>query len=137
MYYPTVTDEQRTILVVDDDEALLTVASRVLRLYGFEVHSASNCEEALALSRSLAKPVDLLLTDVMLPGMNGCQLAELLTQAHPETRVLYTSGYPYDVVSTGVPHLVGGAPQFIEKPFAASELARRVQQVLDDTPPAH
>lgn len=136
MYYSTVTDEQRTILVVDDDEALLTVASRVLRLYGFEVLSASNCEEALALSRSLPKPVDLLLTDVMMPGMNGCQLAQLLTQAHPETRVLYTSGYPSDVVST-VPQLMGGAPQFIEKPFAASELARRVQEVLDETPPAH
>jgi len=133
---PVTTEKKLTILVVDDDEALLKVASRVMRLYGYNVLSAGSCREALDITRALDEPIDLLLTDVLMPGEDGCALAEQLTNEHPVLRVLYTSGYPSTVLSPSA-YSVGGPPQFIDKPFAAADLARRVSEVLGATPPAH
>lgn len=125
-----------TILVVDDDAELLKVTARVLKLHGYTVHTADRCTQALALVDELDDTVDLLLTDVQMPEMDGCELAVRLGEKHPDLRILYTSGFPQQVVdskSNGacVPR------NFIEKPYAMSELARRVQEILVAPQPTH
>ncbi len=115
-----------TILVVDDDADLLRVAVRVLKLHGYEVLSADRCEAALQLLEGREDAIDLLLTDIEMPGMCGDELAARLEQRYPDLRILYTSGYPSK-----------GTRDYIEKPYAMSELAKRVREVLDATRPAH
>lgn len=95
---------------------------------------ASGGESALRLSRSHRGPIDLLLTDAVMPGMGGSELAREITAERPATRILYMSGYTDDaVVRHG--HLDSHAA-FIQKPFASHALAQKVREVLDGTPAA-
>lgn len=135
---PHVTQDtpKSTILVVDDDAELLKVTARVLKLHGYTVHTADHCSQALALVDRLDDTVDLLLTDVQMPEMDGCELAVRLGEKHPDIRILFTSGFPQQVVDDKS----NGAcipANFIEKPYAMSELARRVQEILTAPQPAH
>ncbi len=118
-----------TILLVEDEASVRELAATTLAQLGYEVLVASDGSGALALAERRELPIALLLTDVVMPGMNGKELAERLRQAHPETRVLYTSGYTEDVIVLhGVleDHL-----DFIGKPFSRQALARKVRQILD------
>ncbi len=120
-----------TLLLVEDEETVRQLVARVLRELGYDVHEKSSGEEALSFSTSFAKPIDLLLTDVVMPGMNGRELAELLTVSRPSTKVLFMSGYTEEaIVHHGVP--VGEAT-FIGKPFTPQELARKVRSVLESS----
>jgi len=119
------------VLLVDDDEHVRRVAARALRTRGYTVIEASDGGAALAVLESRER-VDLLLTDVVMPGMDGRQLAELACTKQPQLKVLYTSGYTDDaVVRHGV---MQGAVDLIEKPFRIDSLARRVRQSLDRDP---
>lgn len=131
---------RQTILVVDDDADLLRVAVRVLKLHGYEVLSATGCDQALATIDAHPAGVDLLLTDIEMPGMHGDELATKLEARFPDLRILFTSGYPSQVMAaaaSGDDEGSASTRQFIEKPYAMSELARRVREVLDAERPAH
>jgi two-component system cell cycle sensor histidine kinase/response regulator CckA len=116
------------ILVVDDDTAVRQVAARVLQRVGYRVLQAGEGAEALSVARAHPGRLDLLLTDVVMPGMNGRELGERLTEERPETRLLYMSAYTEDeVVLRGV-RVADVA--FVYKPFSLDGLADAVRQAL-------
>jgi two-component system cell cycle sensor histidine kinase/response regulator CckA len=118
-----------TVLVVEDQLALRHMVVEILEELGYKVIEASDPERALVLASSRDHEIDLLLTDVAMPGMNGRELAEKLVKNHPNLKVLYMSGYAEDdVLRFGVVH---GQAELIAKPFTSNALARRVRQVLD------
>ena len=118
-----------TILVVDDDEGLRRVARRILERHGYTVIVAENGEEALGLLGSREGRIDLLLTDVVMPGMSGPQLAEQIQLRYPATRVLYASGYTEDsMIHHGV---ADESAPFIMKPYTLQTLPRKVREILD------
>jgi two-component system, cell cycle sensor histidine kinase and response regulator CckA len=124
-----------TMLVVDDNLALRTVTARILEQSGFRVLQAGTANEAIDVSRGFDGAIDLLLTDVVMPGMSGVELAPKLVGERPGMRVLYMSGYADDLVtrqSLAIP-----ANAFVQKPFTPRVLIDRVQRALqaeDDRP---
>ncbi len=122
-----------TILVVEDEESVRMLAARVLEAAGYTVLKAANAEEALALVAGQSGTVHLMLTDVVMPGMTGRELAIRLADSRPAMKVLYTSGYTDDVaLRHGV---IDDSAEFIGKPYTMSQLTRKVREVLDSTPP--
>jgi PAS domain S-box-containing protein len=118
-----------TIFVVEDEPEVRALAVLVLRELGYDVLEAPNGEQALQLVGADQKPLHLLVTDVVMPRMGGWRLAEALASQHPETRVLFISGYPDENIAHH-----GTLPMniaFLAKPFTPSALARRVREVLD------
>lgn len=125
---PTESAVAATILVVEDEEALLRLATRILRSAGYTVLVAANGEEARRMLEGDHPRVDLMLTDVVLPGISGPQLARWLARTHPETRVVFTSGYTDDaLLRYGV---FSDRCHFIEKPYTAEELMCKLHEVL-------
>jgi len=118
-----------TVLLVEDDPPVRNLIEAILRAFGYTVVSATTGAEALELARRSTRPMHLLISDVIMPGMNGVDLAAILTAAYPELRVLFISGYPDDAIdSHGV--LAPGIA-FLQKPFHPEELARKVRAILD------
>ena len=118
-----------TILVVEDDDLVRDVASRILTRHGYTVLVAHGGAEALALLEERGFGVDLLLTDVVMPGMTGNEVAARVEERYPGARVLYMSGYPESMVtSQGV---VDAGVRLISKPFVEPELLETVRSVLD------
>ena len=121
-----------TILVVDDSEALRPVVTRILRHYGYAVIEAAGGDEAVRLAERESNPIHLLLTDIVMPGMSGPELARDLLRWHPALRVLFMSGYAENaIVREGLRQPSAG---FIEKPFSPETLAREVRRALDAAP---
>jgi len=117
-----------SILLVEDDRGVRQLAKDVLEGFGYTVHAFANGEEALAAIASLDPIAELLITDVIMPGMNGRVLAERVAAFSPAIRVLFMSGYTQDIIAEhGV--LPGGI-EFLAKPYSVTQLARRVQEVL-------
>jgi two-component system cell cycle sensor histidine kinase/response regulator CckA len=118
----------QTILIVEDDGALLHVAQRSLEECGYAILAAQSPADAINICESHLGPIDLMVTDVVMPGMSGAQLATHLSALRPEMKVLYVSGYTDDtIVRHGV--LEPGLA-FLQKPFSARTLARKVADVL-------
>ncbi len=118
-----------TILLVEDAEPLRNLAQTFLRAAGFRVLSAESGEQALEVAARHGATLDLLLTDVVMPGMNGRILAEQLSQRQPGIHVLYMSGYTDSFIAGhGV---LDPATNLLHKPFTEDELIRKVRQVLD------
>jgi PAS domain S-box-containing protein len=118
-----------TVLIVEDEEIVRRVAVKALQRNGYKVLEASHGKEALEIVASYGKPIDLLLTDVIMPGMNGRQLAELLSHQLPDMKILYTSGYTENIiVQRG---LLKPGIAFIEKSFTSEMLCRKIRQILD------
>jgi two-component system, cell cycle sensor histidine kinase and response regulator CckA len=118
-----------TVLVVEDEAAILELARESLVDLGYTVLAAKSPEEAVRWSQERAGPIHLLITDVVMPQMNGRQLAEKLTSARPGMKCLYMSGYTADIIAhRGV--LEEGV-SFIAKPFSLRVLAAKVREVLD------
>jgi CheY-like chemotaxis protein len=123
-----------TILVVEDDPSVRPLVALTLERYGYHVLATGSAEEAIALVEGTDAPIDLILTDVVMPGLNGRELAERLEALRPGVKVLYTSGYPADTV---VRHGIADASAaYLEKPYLPDELARKVREVLDAVPGA-
>ncbi|VTR93797.1 multi-sensor hybrid histidine kinase : PAS/PAC sensor hybrid histidine kinase OS=Desulfococcus oleovorans (strain DSM 6200 / Hxd3) GN=Dole_1520 PE=4 SV=1: PAS_3: PAS_3: PAS_4: PAS_8: PAS_4: PAS_3: HisKA: HATPase_c: Response_reg [Gemmata massiliana] len=122
------------ILLVEDEPGVRALAELALRKRGYTVLTAGHAEEAAAVAVRSMRPVDLLLTDVVMPGTGGRALAERLFTLQPRLKVLYMSGYTDDAV---VRHGVEAARvNFIQKPFTPSSLARKVREVLDSHTPS-
>jgi CheY-like chemotaxis protein len=117
-----------TVMVVEDEEAVRTLASRVLRAKGYRVLEAASADLALAILGGSRDPIDLLLTDVVMPGMSGPALAQRLVTRHPTLRVLYMSGDAEEAIERQGSLPAGG--DLLEKPFTADQLARRVRAAI-------
>ena len=115
-----------TILLVDDDEALRRFVRRVLIQHGFHVIEASDGAEALSVAAAYGQPLELLLTDVIMPKLNGIALAQALLQERPGVRVLYMAGYMEKSM------MLGKHPESIllQKPFSPEVLIAAVRRIF-------
>jgi two-component system cell cycle sensor histidine kinase/response regulator CckA len=116
-----------TVLLVEDEDAVRVVARQVLERYGYAVIETARPEEALALAEG-PQAVDLLLTDIVMPGLGGQALAAQFTARRLGTRVLFMSGYP--AAAIGRHQMLERGLAFLQKPFSALALAQKVRQVL-------
>ena len=124
-----------TVLVVEDEEPLRKLAREFLEANGYRALEAGCGEEALRLAEKFEGPIHLLMTDMVMPGMSGRELAERLGASRPETKVLYMSGYTDDAMV----HQRGFHPGrlFLQKPFTLDTLARKLREVLQASEPNH
>jgi signal transduction histidine kinase/CheY-like chemotaxis protein len=118
-----------SILLVEDDAAIRPLAIGILEGYGYSVLPAADGREATEIAGAEAGSIDLLLTDIVMPGINGRELADTLCMAYPALKVVFTSGYPADATVRNGLRETNVA--FIEKPYLPAELARIVRTVLD------
>jgi signal transduction histidine kinase/ActR/RegA family two-component response regulator len=126
---PAIGAGTETILLVEDEEGVRELARDILRASGYTVIEARNGSEALQLSERHQGPLELLLTDVVMPRMSGRELAERLAPLRPDMSVLYMSGYTDDaVIRHGV---LGADTAFLQKPFTPATLVQRVRETLD------
>lgn len=117
-----------TVLLVDDDQAILELAKTMLENYRYLVLSASSSSEAIRLARQKEDSIDLMVTDVVMPAMNGRDLAGIIQVLQPQMKLLFMSGYTADVISHhGV---LDEGVHFIQKPFSVAEFLIKVQQTL-------
>jgi CheY-like chemotaxis protein len=118
-----------TILLVEDETAILNMTKRMLENYGYQILAASTPSEAIGFAKEYSGKIHLLLTDVVMPEMNGQDLAKNLITFCPELKCLFASGYTANVVAH---HVVPDESfNFIQKPFLMQELAAKVREVLD------
>jgi CheY-like chemotaxis protein len=110
--------------VAEDQEQVRLLGAKVLGRAGYRVLLAGCGDEALALASAQGVPVDLLVTDVVMPGMSGLELHERLRRMNPQLKVLFVSGYASDVVGPGV--------NLLSKPFTPEQLLARVDQMFGD-----
>ena len=121
-----------TVLLVEDDDLVRQFTADALRPFGYQLLKASSGDEALRVAADHTGPIHLLLTDVVMPRMNGRQLAETLQSLYPELKVLFVSGYTDDAVVRRGVHQSEVA--FLQKPVSPSLLAARVRELLDRSP---
>jgi len=121
---------QETILLVEDDAGLLDLGQQMLEGLGYTVLAAALPEEARRLSKEHPGKIDLLLTDVIMPEMNGQDLAAQLKKARPELKCIFMSGYTADVIARN--NVLAEGVHFIQKPFSIPDLATKMRQVLEE-----
>jgi CheY-like chemotaxis protein len=129
--------QQRTVLLVEDEDAVRELTERILGRHGYHVIEAAGPVQAIELYQRRGQSIDLLLTDVIMPQMNGRALAERIRQQQPGIRVLYMSGYPGDLIAFHG-ELAEGV-DLLQKPFTEESLLRAAQRVLmgsKATPPS-
>jgi len=125
---------QGRILLVEDNEDLRESTRAMLKGFGYEVSVASTGEQALAVFDERGGEIDLIMTDVVMPGMSGKQLADLIHERDPSSRVLFVSGYTDDVIlKHGIRE---GDVDFLAKPVSAEALVRKIRRLLEDPPRA-
>jgi len=115
------------VLLVEDDDAVRTAVRRILESAGFEVLEAVDADRAIELAREHEAPIDLLLTDVIMPGASGAELAERLIRERPGLRILFMSGHAGDELSR---RGVGATAALLEKPFTAEALLAAARRAL-------
>ncbi len=120
-----------TVLLVENDDNMRYLARKILRHLGYQVLTADSGDAALTLVEHYDGSIDLLLSDVVMPQMNGRTLAAKLSEQHPGLRVLFTSGYPHDVIACH--GMFDEGVCFIGKPYSVKLLASRIRAVLDGT----
>jgi len=124
------TGGQQTVLNVEDEPAVRALIVQILKGHGYQILEAGNGERALEVAAGYAGRIDLLLTDVVMPGMRGSEVATRLAAVRPETAAVFVSGYPEDeIMRDGV---LDPGVGFVQKPFTASELLQSIRDVLDE-----
>jgi CheY-like chemotaxis protein len=133
---PSTTSGSETILVVEDEAQVRTLECGLLKARGYTVLDADNGEAAIRICQEYSRPIHLLVTDLIMPHMNGRELARQVVTIRPSVKVLYVSGYPDDTLVTA--GLARSKEPFLQKPFASDALLRIVRNLLDGTaePPA-
>jgi len=116
-----------TVLVVEDEPSLRQLNCQALRRYGYRTLEASDGAEALALSAAHVGPIHVLVTDMVMPNMNGRELAKKIVQMRPEVKVVYVSGYTSEVLDQS--EILPGL--FLEKPFSSTTLIAKIRSLLD------
>ena len=116
-------------MVVEDEDTVRQVTSTVLELSGYHVLSAADGKEALILAADRQEPIDLLITDLIMPHLSGREVSERLTALRPELRVLFMSAYTDDSVVRQ--HIRSSDVNFIQKPFRLADLTGKVREILD------
>jgi PAS domain S-box-containing protein len=119
--------EHRTVLLVEDERTLRKLTRKMLTEVGLTVLEAENGLQAIEMAERTKSPIDLLLTDIVMPGMSGWALAETLSSLRPEMRVLYMSGYPDGVIARH--GIARPGITILQKPFTSDELTRRVEEI--------
>jgi CheY-like chemotaxis protein len=120
---------EETILLVEDDPAILQIATTILREQGYRLLMAGSPEEALRLAQEFPDTVHLLVSDVIMPEMNGMDLAKKMTGLYPHIKCLFVSGYTAEVIThQGV---LGEGVHFLQKPFSMDALSAKVRELLD------
>jgi PAS domain S-box-containing protein len=127
---PTATGRE-LVLLVEDNEVVRRLARSVLADAGYDVVAAETPQRALEIAAA-AGPIDLVVTDVVMPGMNGRDLADELRRQQPDLRILFTSGFTDDVVLS--PGTLQDGTSFLQKPFGVDELQRKVRELLESPP---
>jgi len=121
-------DSRKTILVVDDDEYVRYVISRTLERKGYVTLEADSADSAIQVWAQHSQPIDLLLTDIRMPGKTGLELATILRQRKPQLRVLLISGFSDDIL--GCLEEISHSMVFLQKPFFAEALLEAVQKAI-------
>ncbi len=123
------TGGSETILLVEDERAILLMTRMMLEEFGYRVLTAASPGEAIRLAATHPAPIHLLMTDVVMPGMNGRDLANQLLAQYPTLKCLFMSGYTADIIAhRGV---VDAGVSFIQKPFSLKDLAAKIREALD------
>jgi CheY-like chemotaxis protein len=121
---------KETVLVVEDNEQVRTLSCEILKQYGYKVIDTPDGKSALEMLQAFSDPVHLMITDVIMPDMNGKELYEKISKMYPDIKTLFMSGYPEDVISH---HGVLEAElNFIQKPFSLNDFVGKVRDVLDN-----
>jgi len=119
-----------TILLVEDEETVRRVTTRLLQRLGYAVIPARDAQEAMAIIAAGEQRLDLVFTDVVMPGLTGIQMAELIRETRPDLKILFSSGY----TSRELGRAPGAPPEpFLPKPFSLEELSGKVKEVLEDS----
>jgi two-component system cell cycle sensor histidine kinase/response regulator CckA len=121
----SVTAQRGTILLAEDEALLRELGETILSQAGYRVLTAPDPQELLSLLNDYSQPIDLLLTDVIMPGLSGQELAQRARARHPEIQVLYMSGYSDEELED----LLRGA-SFLQKPFTPAELMAKVKELI-------
>jgi CheY-like chemotaxis protein len=125
-------DATPTILLVDDEDGVRKLLHGYLTREGFQLLEAGNPEEAVLIAEVYQEPIHVLVTDVVMPGMTGPQLAQRLAPVRPDMKVLFVSGYTRDTLAK---YSLDRSANVLAKPFPASELLRRVRLLLSQATP--
>ncbi len=128
---PAPSGPRKTILLVEDEAAVRSLARLSLQLNGYQVLDVSGGDAALELADRYAEPIDLVVTDVLMPGMTGRQLVGRLLHRRPDLKVLYISGYTNRILQ-GDGNLDPGVSLLL-KPFTPTTLARKVREILGES----
>jgi DNA-binding response OmpR family regulator len=118
-----------TILVVEDEAPVRAFVSRVLQQYGYTVFEAGRAEEAVRWLKDTTQPIQLIVTDAVLPGRSGREVADVAMALRPDIRVLFVSGHAAPALERR--GILSGGEALLEKPFSAAALGRQVRAVLD------
>jgi PAS domain S-box-containing protein len=119
-----------TVLIVEDDKEVRKLVARILENHGYKVLEASQGSEALPLSKEYKEQIHLMLADVVMPGLDGRELAERIKLLHPRMKVLYMSGYTENAITHH--GILEKGMNYIQKPFTVDALTRKVREVLDE-----
>lgn len=119
-----------TILLVEDEPGVRKMAVQILKNLGYQLLVAESGEAALKIVSSLTRPPDLLLTDVMMPGLSGTEVGEKISKIYPDIKILFMSGYSANLISQQ--SVSKASVKYLQKPFTAIQLASKVRTVLDE-----
>jgi DNA-binding NtrC family response regulator len=120
---------QEVILLVEDEPAILEIATMMLLKHGYTVLAANRPEDALRLAKEQAGGIHLLITDVIMPTMNGRDLADAILSQYPHLKCLFMSGYAANIIAQH--GILDERVNFIQKPFSLSELSAKVRMAID------
>jgi two-component system cell cycle sensor histidine kinase/response regulator CckA len=125
----TITMGPETILVVDDEKMLLEVSREMLELLGYRVYAAGSGQDAIALYRERQNEIDLVILDMIMPGISGSEVFDCLREINPGIKVLLSSGYS---INSQVGEILDrGCNGFLQKPFRLEKLAGKAREILD------